>query len=129
MVPFLVLFAASPTPSLALLALIPTNFFNGFFPPPTFAVGQGLARLRMRALASATVLFAMNIVGLGLGPWLIGISNDLLAPAYGEQAIRYSLGGVGVFSLWGAAHSLLAARHLRADLARARDGGGPAARA
>ena len=79
----------------------------------------------MRALASATLLFAINIIGLGLGPWLIGISNDLLAPTYGDEAIRYSLGGVGAVNLWGAAHSLLAARDLRRDLACARSGDQP----
>jgi predicted MFS family arabinose efflux permease len=118
--PFLVAFAASPTPGLALLALFAANFFNTWFPSPTQAVGQSLARLRMRALASAIVLFAVNIVGLGLGPWWIGVSNDLLAPTHGDEAIRYSLGGVGVVNLWAAVHSLLAARHLPGDLARAR---------
>jgi predicted MFS family arabinose efflux permease len=118
--PCLVVFAASPTATVALLALFPANFFNGWFPSLSQTVGQGLARLRMRALASAIVLFAVNIIGLGLGPWLIGIANDLLAPSYGEEAIRYSIGGVGLVNLWAAAHSLLAARHLREELARAR---------
>jgi predicted MFS family arabinose efflux permease len=118
--PFLLAFASSTTPELALLALIPANFFNQWYPSPTYAVGQGLAKLRMRALASAIVLFVINIVGLGFGPWLIGVSNDWLAPTYGDDAIRYSIGGVGAFSLWAAIHSLLAARHLRVDLARAR---------
>src|SRR6185503_16126965 len=120
--PCLAVFASSSTATVALLALFPANFFNGWFPSLSQTLGQGLARLRMRALASATVLFAVNIVGLGLGPWLIGISNDLLAPTFGEDAIRYSLGGVGAVNLWGAAHSLLAARHVRSDLARAREG-------
>jgi predicted MFS family arabinose efflux permease len=119
--PCLVAFAWSPTATLALLALFPANFFNAWFPSLTQAVGQGLAKLRMRALASAIVLFAVNIIGLGLGPWLIGISNDLLAPTHGEQAIRYSIGGVGLVNLWACAHSLLAARHLRSDLAIARE--------
>ena len=79
----------------------------------------------MRALASAIVLFAINIIGLGLGPWLIGVANDLLAPRFGDEAIRYSIGSVGVFSLWALAHSLLAARHLRSDLARAREASNP----
>jgi predicted MFS family arabinose efflux permease len=121
--PFLVAFASSPTPTLALLALFAANFCNAWFPSPTQAVGQGLARLRMRALASAIVLFAVNIIGLGLGPWWIGISNDLLAPTYGDEAIRYSIGGVGIVNLWAGAHSLLAARELRGDLARAREAG------
>lgn len=123
--PFLVGFAASPTPTMALLALAGANFFNGWFPSPTYAVAQGLAQLRMRALASAIVLFAINIIGLGLGPWLIGVANDLLAPRFGDEAIRYSIGSVGVFSLWALAHSLLAARHLRSDLARAREASNP----
>jgi predicted MFS family arabinose efflux permease len=119
--PCLFAFAWSPIATVALIALFPANFFNGWFPSLSQAVGQGVARLRMRALASAIVLFAVNIIGLGFGPWLIGISNDLLAPTYGDEAIRYSLAGVGVVNLWGAAHSLLAARHLRSDLAHARE--------
>ena len=79
----------------------------------------------MRALASATVLFAMNIIGLGLGPWLIGVANDALAPRFGDEAIRYSIGSVGVLSLWAICHSLLAARYLRADLAKARESANP----
>ena len=121
--PFLVAFAASPTPTLALAALFAANFFNTWFPSPTQAVGQGLAKLRMRALASAIVLFAVNIIGLGLGPPLIGIANDLLAPTYGDEAIRYSLGGVGIVNLWAGVHSLLASRHVLGDLARAREAG------
>jgi hypothetical protein len=73
----------------------------------------------MRALASAIVLFAMNLVGLGLGPTLVGALNDALAPRHGDEAIRYSLLLVASANLWAAAHSLRAARTLRADLARA----------
>src|SRR5262245_45487175 len=43
--PCLIGFAASPTPKLALLALFPANFFNGWFPSLSQTVGQGLARL------------------------------------------------------------------------------------
>jgi predicted MFS family arabinose efflux permease len=118
--PFLAAFALCPTPGLALLLFIPANVFNQFFAAPSYAVTQGLALLRMRAMASAIILFVINLIGLGLGPQLIGIANDLLEAAYGSEAIRYSLTGVGIFNLWGAVHSLLAARHLRSDLERAR---------
>ena len=103
-----------------MLIFIPANIFNQFFAAPSYAVTQGLAQLRMRAMASAIILFVINLVGLGIGPQLIGIANDLLAPTYGSEAIRYSLAAVGVFNLWGAVHSVLAARHLRSDLERAR---------
>lgn len=45
----------------------------------------------MRAVASASLLTVLNIVGLGLGPLLVGIMNDTLAPTRGAEAIRYSL--------------------------------------
>jgi len=119
-VPFLAGFALCPTPGLALLLFIPANIFNQFYAAPSYALTQGLARLRMRAMASAMILFSINLIGLGVGPLLIGVANDLLAESYGAEAIRYSLAFLGLFNLWGAAHSIQAARHLRTDLARAR---------
>ena len=65
-------------------------------------------------------LFILNLIGLGLGPLAVGAVNDLLAPAYGAGAIRWSLLGV-VFT--GGLASLLywkASQHLAADLAAAR---------
>jgi hypothetical protein len=82
---------------------------------------QGLAPLRMRATASALLLFLLNFIGMGLGPLIVGGLNDLLSPQLGEQAIRYSLSLVALTKLWGAAHSLLAARSLRAELEAAND--------
>ena len=71
----------------------------------------------MRAVASAIILFVINLVGLGLGPQLVGILNDLLQPSFGDEAIRYSLSAMGLFNLWGALRSVLGARTLRAELA------------
>jgi MFS family permease len=119
LLPCFAVFALSADAGVALWALLPANVLNGVFPSPTYALAQGLARLRMRALASAIVLFAMNLVGLGLGPTLVGALNDALAPRHGDEAIRYSLLLVASANLWAAAHSLRAARTLRADLARA----------
>ncbi|NQZ97996.1 MAG: MFS transporter [Myxococcales bacterium] len=121
LVPFLAAFALCPTPGLAMLLFIPANVFNQFYAAPSYAVTQGLAQLRMRAMASAIILFVINLVGLGLGPQLIGIGNDLLEASYGDEAIRYSLAVLGLFNLWAAGHSILGARHLRADLERARN--------
>ena len=53
---------------------------------------QTLSPVRMRALASALLLFVINIVGLGLGPQLVGILSDLLPPCFGAgiPALRHS---------------------------------------
>ena len=70
----------------------------------------------MRAVASAILLFVINIVGSTLGPQLIGVLNDLLADRYGDAAIRYSLLLLVGTSLWGSLHALLGTRTLRRDL-------------
>jgi MFS family permease len=58
---------------------------------PTFALIQGLAPTRMRALWAAITLLVINLVGLGLGPMLIGIISDALRPAYGEGSLRIAM--------------------------------------
>ena len=82
---------------------------------------QSLVRPHMRALASAILLFIINLIGLGLGPWFVGMLSDALKPAYGVDAIRYALlGTVVVGAAWSSVHYLLAGRSLEADL-RAKD--------
>ena len=84
---------------------------------PIFSTVQSLAPLRMRAVASAILLFVINMIGLALGPQAVGILNDTLFAAEGREAIRYSLASVSVVMAgWGCLHYLLAARHLAADL-------------
>ncbi len=65
------------------------------------------------------ILFTINIVGMGLGPLLVGALSDALDPRFGVDAIRYSMAIVGLTNLWAALHSVLGARTLRADLKRA----------
>ncbi len=73
----------------------------------------------MRALASAFMLFVLNIIGLGLGPQGVGILSDLLSGAFGEESLRYALLATAMVNVWSTVHYFLAARTLRADLARA----------
>ena len=60
----------------------------------------------------------MNLIGLGLGPQAVGVLNDVLAPTFGDEAVRYSLCLVGLTNLWAAAHFAWGARTLREDLGR-----------
>lgn len=46
---------------------------------PTFAVLQALVEPRMRATAAALMFMIMNLVGVGLGPPLVGLLSDRLA--------------------------------------------------
>jgi MFS family permease len=114
--PFAVLFLLLPGPKAALFAFGPYYAISNMYVGPLWSTAQNLARPDLRATASALLLFILNLVGLGLGPFAVGAINDLLAPAYGAGAIRWSLLGV---VLTGGIASLLywqGSRHLAHDL-------------
>lgn len=86
------------------------------------ATTHSLVGLRMRALSSAVLFFILNIIGLGLGPFTVGLLSDYLSVSLGAESLRYALlYVVPIFGLWSATHFLLAGRTLRADLAAAPD--------
>jgi predicted MFS family arabinose efflux permease len=118
-IPFHVLFALSPDADVAILALVPVSFLNGIFGPLGYTLAQGLAPVRMRAMASATLLFVLNLVGMGLGPMIVGWLNDTLAATRGAASIRISILVLLAANVWGIAHSLRATRTVEADLAHA----------
>jgi MFS family permease len=115
--PFVLLLLFWPDPRQALLLSIPSTLLGAMWLGPVFALTQSLVGIRMRALASAILLFVVNLIGLGLGPQVVGLLNDLLRPRFGAGAVRWSLAAVVIVSsLWAALHFALAARTLRADL-------------
>jgi MFS family permease len=71
---------------------------------PSFALIQHLAPLRLRALWAAITLLVINLVGLGLGPLLVGKLSDLLAPVAGEESLRYALLIVVAMTPWALFH-------------------------
>jgi hypothetical protein len=62
------------------------------------------------------VLFAQTLIGLGLGPLLVGVISDHLKPTAGPRSLAYGLVIVGLVNLWAAVHYFRSARTLRADL-------------
>ncbi len=110
--------AASATSSL-LLFIIP-GFLATVYLGNTLAMVHGLVGSRMRALASAILFFVLNLIGLGLGPWSVGMLSDYLEPSLGVESLRTALiYVVPVASVWSAIHFVSAAKHLRADLSAA----------
>ena len=111
---------ASDSRFLVLSLFIVPAVFSNFYLATTFALTQGLVGLRMRGVASALMLFILNIIGLGLGPQLTGILSDVLGSRFGADSMRYSLLMVTSFAYPLAAVSFaLASRCIDADLARA----------
>jgi MFS family permease len=118
--PFVVAFLLWPDGQTGLWFLIPSSLLGGLWAAPGHAMVQSLVRPQMRATASALMLLMFNLIGFGVGPWLVGLFNDLLEPNLGAEAVRYSLLIISVTSLWAALHNYLAARTLARDL-RAKD--------
>jgi hypothetical protein len=81
-------------------SLLLTNSYLG----PTFALIQGLAPLRMRALWAAVTLLVINLIGLGLGPTMIGVISDLLKPTYSEESLRYAMLSLVAVTPWALFH-------------------------
>ena len=107
------------SPHLALAFFVVPAIFSNFYLATTFAQIQGLVGLRMRAVASALLLFILNSVGLGLGPLFAGILSDMLEGTFGAESMRYSLLLVAVvIGPWSAFHYFAAGRHIEGDLAR-----------
>jgi MFS family permease len=120
MVPFQ--FSAYLSDSLAIMApsFVIMLILGSFFFGPSFAMSQGLAPLRMRAVATSLVLFIQTLVGLGLGPWIVGMISDHFKPTIGDaRGLQYGLVIVGVVNIWAAVHYFFAARTVRNNLDRA----------
>ena len=127
-IPAIACFLAAPTEMMFLLGDSRATWLTGFglssafvliHQAPVFALGMSVAPVRMRAMASALLLFSSAMVGQAIGPLLVGALNDHLTPLYGPEAIRYSLLINMVTAVAGGIMLLLACRTIRADIARA----------
>lgn len=97
-------------------SLFVVSILGGMFLGPSFAIAQALVPLRMRAVASAILLFLLNIIGMGLGPYVVGVLSDLLDPSFGMDSLRYALCIAVIGNVWASIHYFLGARTLRKDL-------------
>lgn len=110
----------APYPAL-MFSIVPGVFFNVYL-GCTLATTHALVGLRMRATASAILLLVINIIGLGAGPWSIGLLSDYFEPTLGQDSLRYAMLYIlpGIMA-WSVCHFALASRNLRAELDAAPD--------
>lgn len=99
------------------------SFMGSLYAGPVFATTQSLVPLGMRAMAAAILLFVINIIGLGLGPQVIGVISDVINNftfdgADDGASLQYALLFACLVKFWAAAHYYLAAKTIRADLDR-----------
>ncbi|MFN3945991.1 MAG: spinster family MFS transporter [Allosphingosinicella sp.] len=88
---------------LGLVLIVVAAVLNNFYYGPTFACVQGLVAPQARAMATAVMLFAQNLIGLGLGPLFFGMLSDGVRPMAGEESVRWVLFGaawLGLIPAW-----------------------------
>ena len=137
--------------AVAILAVPPVVQYT--FLGPSFGIMHNMVGPRMRATATALLLLVINLIGLGLGPTLVGWASDQFAArtfdgfanptgsfatlcpggraiaggaadlahqcaASSALGVRHAIVACAFIFFWAALHYLLAARRLRADLAR-----------
>ena len=89
--PMDLLFIFMPSRAAAILFWILARVCISAYTGPIYAVYQTVSKVRMRALASALFLFSGNVIGLGAGSWLIGLTSTILSQRYGDLSLRYAL--------------------------------------
>jgi predicted MFS family arabinose efflux permease len=59
--------------------------------PTNIVMVQNLCDPRLRAVAASLATLTISLVGVGLAPLAVGMMSDALTPAFGAEALRYSL--------------------------------------
>lgn len=78
--------------------------FASFWIAPSYAAVQNLVPQYWRTQASALMLLAINLLGMGLGPLLVGFLSDSLSQ-FGDDSVRYGLSfGVSLSLIGGFAY-------------------------
>jgi hypothetical protein len=95
-----------------MLLLIP-NALNILWLGPVTTAVQHLAPQPMRSTASASFLLINNLIGLGIGPTLIGALSTAFESHFGSEALRYAAVSVVGFYVLATILMVFAARGLR----------------
>ena len=87
----------------------------GIAQPAIFAAIYAVVKLENRSVGLALIGLFVNLLGMGIGPILIGAVSDWLRGPFGIESLRYSLAIFSVTVGWAALHLLLGARHIAMD--------------
>jgi hypothetical protein len=71
---------------------------------------QSYSEPNRRALAISLTLFLSSLLGLGLGPLLVGVLSDHLKSALGQESLRYALLCSTLSLVWAGVHFYMASR-------------------
>jgi MFS family permease len=128
-VPLALLFLTSPTILVAYIAFFTMGFVIAFAQPPWISTLNDLMLPRGRATTSSFAFLVLTVLGIALGPYVVGAISDALIETGNDEgsALRYALLLGLVAPLIGITLVAFALRHVEDDLAtlvkRAREAG------
>jgi MFS family permease len=93
-----------------------TYFLSGVYLGPAIAITHSLVPAKMRAFSSAVLFFILNVLGLGLGPLVIGMLSDYLTPNLGTDALRWAFTVTFATSIISAIFFYFASRHYEDEI-------------
>jgi MFS family permease len=117
--PMDLLFIFVPSRAAAIVFWILARICISAYTGPIYAVYQTVSKVRMRALASALFLFCGNVIGLGVGSWLIGLMSTILSRRFGDRSLRYALVLPSLCALIAGMLFWVGSRSLAGDILRA----------
>jgi predicted MFS family arabinose efflux permease len=94
-----------------LLFLLPAIVGSSFLGPSVATLHDRIDP-HLRPVASAMLAWTMNLIGIGIGPLVVGMTSDLLHAAYGPASLRYALVALQIAGIWGVLHFYWAGRRL-----------------
>jgi predicted MFS family arabinose efflux permease len=111
--PFAIGFLLLPSTMGALACLAVSASLATVFWGPTYAFLHARVEPRMRPMATAIFLFVFNIVGVGIGPTVIGLASETVFAAQGTRSLGFAILTVQLAGAWGAWHYWQAAKTIR----------------
>ena len=90
-VPAYAMFLFAPTLPVVLLGIALMNFMLASSLGPCVALAVSLVRPNQRGVTSTLMLIVQNLLAFALGPLLVGMVSDQLAPSLGLESLRYAL--------------------------------------
>ena len=122
-IPFLG-FVWAPTWPVALAFLLGPTFLNYFYLSSSVALVQESVAPRQRVLSGALLLLVMNLIGMGVGPTVVGAVSDVLRPSHPAHSLQLAF--YSLLPVYGLAIGLFVWLALVLRKEGARPGAGPA---
>lgn len=118
-IPIYALGVMAPSAVFALGCLLVGSVLGTLWYGPVYATAQTIVPPHMRATASAILLFIINLIGLGLGPLVVGAMSDGFAFGLGvgeAEGVRYALLVSSFVGLLAATLFWMARKSIRAEM-------------